>query len=281
MDSVYDRIAKKIDDMSKSQKKIARFILGNRDDVAFMNVSELASAADVSEASIVRFALFMEYKGYPQLQNDLQNSARERLGIRDRLTMSYAEYDENDAGIAKIFNEDINRIQRTLSMLNFDNLHTVIEKLLGARKIYIVCGRSAVALGMFFQYYLDMAMGNVELISSFDGNEEKMYDICNEDVAIAITFDRYTRKTVELLDFAKERGAITVSITDTMVSPVIKNSQYYFLTDTRLDSYLDSFVAPLSLINAILTYIGKCKNSELEDRLSKLENIWQSFDVFK
>lgn len=281
MNTIYDRIAKKTDSMSKSQKKIAQFILSNRDDVAFMNVSELADAADVSEASIVRFALFMEYKGYPQLQNELQDAARERLSIKDRLTMSYTEYDENDAGIAKIFNEDINRIQKTLSGLNFETLHTVVEKLLDARKIFIICGRSAVALGMFFQYYLDMALGNVELVSSFEGNEEKMYDICGEDVAIAFTFDRYTRKTVELLEFAEQRGAVTVSVTDTMVSPVIRNSRYYFLTETRLDSYLDSFVAPLSLINAILTYIGKCKNSELEERLSKLENIWQSFDVFK
>lgn len=281
MNDIYDKIAKKLDCMSKSQRKIAEYILNNKDGVAFMNVSKLAGEADVSEASIIRFAAFMGYKGYPQLQSELREKTREQLSIKDRLTISYDEYNENDAGIAKIFNEDMNRIKRTLAGLDFQTFHIVIENIIKAKRIFIVCGRSVVALGSFFQYYLNMVLGNVELISSFDGHEEIMHNINEEDMVIAITFNMYTKRTVELLDYAYKKGALTVSITDNMTSPVIKNSSYYFLTDTQLNTYLDSFVAPLSLINAILTYIGKYKNKELENRLTSLEEMWKEFDVFQ
>lgn len=281
MNDVYDRIAKKMDKMSKSQRKIAEYILNNKDSVAFMNVSKLAKEADVSEASIIRFATFMEYKGYPQLQKELQEKTREHLSMKERLTNSYTEYNDDDAGIAKIFNDDADRIQKTLSGLDFQTFHTVMEKIINARRIFIVAGRSAAALGTFFYYYLNIVMGNVELITSFNGDEEIMHNVNEEDVVIAITFKMYTRKTVELLAYAFEKNAITVSITDFMTSPVIKNSKYYFLTEAQLNTYLDSFVAPLSLINAILTYLGKYKNKELEERLTSLEAMWNEFDVFQ
>ena len=281
MNDIYEKIAKKTEAMSKSQKKIANYILKNRDNVAFMNVSELAEEAEVSQASIIRFATFMGYKGYPQLQSELREKTREQLNIRDRLTISYEEYNENDAGIAKIFKEDINRINTTLAGLNFETFHAVIEEIIKARRVYIVCGRSAVALGSFFHYYLNMALGNVELVSSFDNREELMHDVQEGDVVIAITFSMYTRRTVEILEYAYKKNALTISITDYMTSPVIKSSRYYLLTETRFNTYLDSFVAPLSLINAILTYIGKHKNTELEARLTSLEKMWKEFDVFQ
>ena len=280
MNNIYEAIAKKTDVMSKSQKKIAEYILMNRDTVAFMNVKKLAREADVSDASITRFAAFMGYKGYPQLRNDLREKTREQLSIRDRLAISYDEYNENDAGIAKIFNEDANRIKATLSNLDFNTFHMVVEKILAARKIYIISGRSAAALGKFFHYYLNMVLGNVEQISASDGKEMIMYDICEKDVVIAITFSRYTKKTVELFNYAQKKGAENIAITDSMTSPVIKNAKYYFLMETQLNTYLDSFVAPLSLINALLTYIGRYKNMELEEKFSELEEIWDEFDIF-
>lgn len=281
MNDIYDKIAKKTDSMSKSQKKIAEYILNNSTGVAFMNVNELAKEAGVSEASIIRFSTFMGYKGYPQLQSELREKTREKLSIKERLAISYDEYDEEDAGIAKIFNEDANRIMHTLEGINFETFHNVIDNILKAKRIFIICGRSASALGTFFQYYLNMVLGNVDLITSFDGHEERMHNISKEDVVIAITFSRYTKKTIDLLEYADRKGAITVSITDCMTSPVIKLSKYYFLTETQLNTYLDSFVAPLSLINAILTYIGKYKNKELEERFNSLEIMWNEFEVFE
>lgn len=276
-----EKITENYEKMSKTQKKIANYVLQNITAVSYYNIQQLAKEVGTSEASILRFCTFLGYKGFPEFKAEIQKLAKEQMSMKDRLEISYKAYDDKEAGIAEIFQHDIDRIQNTLHELDMDTFFKTCQEIILANKIYILAARSASALGQFFQYYLNMTLGNVELITSMDCHADLLCDISPEDVVIGITFNRYSRITDEMYRYAYEKGAVTVAITDTMVSPIIKNSRYYFLTETSMPTYLDSFVAPLVLINAILTEIGRNRNIELEHRLSKLDAFGEHFSTFE
>lgn len=280
MPNVYEMIAKKYDEMSRSQQKIAKYILENKAEVSFMNVSALAKAIGVSEATIIRFATFMNYCGYPQMQKDLQAQTQKQLSMKERLYISYDAYKDQNSGIIKIFMDEIGRLRDTMESLEAENFFNVIEVIKKARRIAVVAGRSAMSLGYFMQYYLDMMMGNVVLIGNSDNSEAKICDFTKDDLVIGLTFYRYTKSTCDLIHFAHENGIPTICITDRMTSPVIRDSTYYFLAETSMPTYLDSFVAPLTIINAILTYVGKAKSDIIDGRIGKLEKIWKCNGTF-
>lgn len=281
VDTIYEAIAKKYDEMSKSQQKIATYILQNRAGVSFMNVSSLAKAASVSEATIIRFAAFMGYKGYPQMQKELQEQTRLQLSMKERINISKDAYSDRQTGLLQIFNDETDRLKATLEGLDLESFFAAVEEIRRAKRVFVIAGRSAAALGHFMQYYLNMMLGNVFLIGDGDGSEELLCDLGSQDLVIGLTFSRYTRRTCELIHFARSCGAVTVSITDRMTSPVIKDSVYYLLAETAMPTYLDSFVAPLTLINGILIYLGQAKDPDTEGRISKLEEMWSKFGTFQ
>lgn len=278
---IKEKIAQKYEEMSKTQKKIANFVLQNITTVSYFNIQQLADAVGTSEASILRFCTFLGYRGFPEFKSELQKAAKEQMTMKDRLEISRRAYDEKEAGIAEIFHQDVNRIEHTLDELDMDMFFATCQQIILAKRIYILAARSAAALGQFFQYYLNMTLGNVELITSFDCHADLLCDVSKDDVVIGITFSRYSTVTDEMFAYAHERGAVTVAITDSVVSPIVKNAAYYFLTETAMPSYIDSFVAPLTLINAILVEIGRNRNIELSDRISKLETFSRRFEIFE
>lgn len=278
---VNTRIEEKYEAMSKTQKKIAAYVLNHITDTSYLNIKELAERVGAGEATIIRFCTFLGYKGFPDFKNSLQELAKEQNSIKDRLRKSYDVYDGKEAGIAKNFHDDMERLESTLSNLNMDSFFAACQEIILARKIYIIASRSASALGQFFQYYLNMTLGNVVLISNIGCEADLLCDISSEDVVIGITFNRYSKITVELFQYAFEKGANTMAITDSSVSPLCKYANRYFLTETSMPSYLDSFVAPLSLINAILTEIGRNRNIELEHRISELDKLYNKLTIFE
>jgi DNA-binding MurR/RpiR family transcriptional regulator len=281
MNEVKDRISEKYDLMSKGQKKIAACILKNIDQASFFNVKKLASLSEVSEASVIRFCTFLGYKGFPELKHDLQKSTQEQLTIKDRLRISYDAYDDRDLGIIEIFNEEVKRIQKTLDDLDMETFFQVCDSLIEARKIYIVCNRSTVSLGLFFQYYLNIILGNVEIVNNINEHTEVICDIDERDVAVGITFQRYSKMTSTLFEYMSRKNTKMIAITDLPISPIVKYADYCLYADTAMPTYLDSFVAPFSILNAILTHIGRQKNVELEKRISRLDQFWNEFEVFE
>lgn len=278
---IKEKITENYEKMSKTQKKIADYILNNITASSYYSIQQLAEQAHASEASILRFCTFLGYKGYPDFKRQLQETAKEQIGIRERLEISYQAYGEKEAGIAEIFGQDIERIKDTLENLDMDVFFKTCQEIILARNIYILASRSAASIGRFFHYYLNMTLGNVRLIENMDQSADSLCDIKPDDVVIGLTFRRYSRATADMYAFAHEKGAVTIGITDSPVSPIVKNSKYYFLTDTSMPTYLDSFVAPLALINAILTEIGRNRNIELERRLSELDEFDKKFDIFE
>ena len=274
-------IAEKYDGMSKTQKKIANFILQNITAASYYNIQQLAQAVGTSEASILRFCTFLGYKGFPEFRNEMQIAAKEQMSMKDRLKISYQAFDEKEAGIAEIFHQDVNRIESTLNQLDMNLFFKTCQEIILAEKIYILAARSASALGLFFQYYLNMILGNVELITGLGCSADQLCEVSKDDVVIGITFNRYSVITEKMFRYSADHGAVTVAITDSPVSPIVKYAKYCFLTETAMPTYIDSFVAPLTLINAILTEIGRNRNIELESRLNKLDAFSNEFEIFE
>ena len=245
-----------------------------------MNVNTLAKASGVSEATIIRFTTFLGYRGYPQMQKDLQAQTQKQLSMKERLAISNDAYLNQDSGLIKIFDDEIGHLRSTMEELDSENFFKIVEVIKNARRIAVVSGRSAMSLGYFMQYYLDMMLGNVVLIGDFGNSEEKLCDFTKDDIVICLTYYRYTKRTCELIHFACEKGIPTISITDNMTSPVIGDSTYYLLAETSMPTYLDSFVAPLAVINAILTYVGKDKGEQINKRIGALDEMWEHFGTF-
>ncbi len=279
-DNIYNLIAEKIPNMSKSHKKIASFILNNTNVVPFLNVATLAKKAGVSEATVVRFASFLGYSGYPELQSRMQNSIQKQLTTTERLKMTTDVYDDRDQWIYDIFYGDVENIKSTIEKLDIEKFHQAVGLLQKADRIYIAANRSAASLGIFLQYYLNIILGHAEMVRSVENLSEQLYNLNEKDVVIGISFPRYTNSTIQTITFAKERGSKTICITDSLLSPLIPHADVALTATSQMPTFIDSFTAPLSLINALVVCIGKGRMKEVESRLEKIEAAWDRFGVF-
>ncbi|WP_048601981.1 MurR/RpiR family transcriptional regulator [Rubeoparvulum massiliense] len=280
MSDVYGFIAEKMPQMTKSNHKIAQYILQHPNEVPFYTVAKMAKMTGVSEATVVRFATFLGYSGYPELQQYMQASVQQQLTTVERLKMSLEVYDEEEQGVYEVFQDDMANIQSTMEKLDMDVFRQVVEAIIQAEQVYIVANRSAIALGLFLQYYLDIILGNTQLVQVSDRMVEQVYRMDEKDVVIGISFSRYTTNTIDVLAFARSQGAKTIAITDHLLSPLIPYADLSLTASSQMATFIDSFVAPLSMINAIITFVGKQKQYEFHDRLQQLEKIWSHFAIF-
>ena len=194
--------------------------------------------------------------------------------------MSSHVYDDKEKAIYDIFNDDINNIKSTMENLDVKAFHRAAQLLLNAKKIYISANRSTASLGIFLHYYLNIILENSELLGSFEVIPEQLYSLTEDDVVIGISFARYSSSTINTVAFAKDLGASTISITDNLLSPLFQYSDVTLTASSDMPSFIDSFTAPLSVINALIVYLGKEREKEVETRLTKMEEIWSKFGSF-
>lgn len=278
--NVYQMIAEKMPMMSKSQKKLATYILENTNTVPFYTVATLSKRAGVSEASVVRFAVFLGFSGYRELQSEMQQSVQKQLTTRERIKISSQVYDDSDQGIYDIFKDDIANIRSTMENLDTKALLDAVDLLLKGKEIYITANRSSVSLGMFLEYYLDIILGNTHLLGPVEIKPEVLHRLNEKDVVVGISFARYSMSTVNMMSYAKELNATTIAITDNLRSPLIPHADVVLTASSQLPTFFDSYVAPLSLINTLITFVGQKRMEESEERLEKLEDIWDRFGTF-
>jgi len=280
MNEVYRMIAEKLPDMSKSQRKIAQFVLNNTDSVPFFTVGKLAKMVGVSEATVVRFATFLGYEGYPEWQRAMQDTVKRQLTTVERLKLTEDVYSSEDKAVYEMFEEEVERIQKMASQFDADSFHQAVQQILEAKRIFIIANRSAVSLGAFLEFYFDLLFENTELIRNPHGISEKLFRLNKDDVVIGLSFARYTKTTIDAVSFAKDRGATVIAITDHLLSPLIPFSDVALCAPSEMPSFIDSFVAPLSLINALITAVGRKKRADIEKHLSDLEDVWERFNIF-
>ena len=273
------RINEKYKKMSKGQKLISEYIMNNYEKAAFMTASKLGNKVGVSESTVVRFANMLGYDGYPKLQKALQELIRNKLTTLQRIEMT-SDLDESTL-LKSVLKADMNNIRLTLEEVNKDDFDKVVESIFSARNIYILGLRSAAPLAQFMGYYLSFIFDNVRLVTSgINDILEQLVHISPQDLLIGISFPRYARRTVEAVNFAKGKGAKIVAITDAILSPLTSYADYILLARSDMASFVDSLVAPLSLINALIVAVGIRKKPDISSDFLELEKIWDNYQVY-
>ena len=267
---------------SKGQKLIAGFILENYDKAAFMTASRLGKTVNVSESTVVRFAAELGYDGYPAMQKTLQEMIRSKLTTVQRIEVSNDRMGDHDV-LPAVVQSDIDKLRLTLEEISRADFTAAVDAIVKARRIYILGVRSSNALSSFLAFYFNLIFEDVRHVQTTLASEmfEQMLRVKEGDVVIGISFPRYSTRTVRAMEYARDQGATVVAITDSELSPLNDTASYKLLAKSDMASFVDSLVAPLSIINALIVAVGRKKNQEVSDIFSKLEHIWDEYEVYE
>lgn len=275
------RIDAKMSTFSKGQKLIAEFIEQHYDRAAFLTASKLGELVGVSESTVVRFATELGYGGYPELQKAMQEMIKDKLTSVQRIDVTAAKIGEGSV-LDMVLSQDILKIRRTLEETSREDFDRAVESVINAENIYIFGVRSSSSLAGFLGYYFDLILGNVHIVtdSSRSGMYEALLRISEKDAIIGISFPRYSRTAAEAMTFAKSRGAATIAITDSLLSPLAQSAESVLIARSDMASVVDSLVAPLSLINALIVATVIKKKDDVKKTFSVLENVWNEQGVY-
>ncbi|UTR15412.1 MurR/RpiR family transcriptional regulator [Salipaludibacillus sp. LMS25] len=277
---VYRRMIQAREKMSKSHKKIANYLIEHHETAPFLTASKLAKNVQVGEATVIRFAFFLNYKGYPDLQRHLQKALQRKMTSAEVLARTTDENEMTENVVTEVLSDDIQNLKETLNQVDSAVFEQIVHELIHAKRIYIIAYRSAANVGGFLEFYLDLVLQNTEMIRQADGVSEHLLDLSEEDLVIGLGFSRYTKRTVEVLKYAKQRSAKTVVITDHLLSPLVPYADHKMIAATEINSFIDSFSAPMSVISALITALTRTEHKKVEKRLEELEGLWETFDVF-
>ena len=267
---------------SKGQRQIAHFITENYDKAAFMNAVKLGRTVGVSESTVVRFASQLGYDGYPGMRRALQEMIRNRLTSVQRIEVARDTMDSSDI-LTSVLTGDMDKIRTTLEEVDKVAFEAAVNALLAGRRIFILGLRAAAVLSNFMGFYLGLTKENVRIVNDSYVNEvfEQMLNIGPGDVLFAISFPRYSRRTVKAMGYARDRGATIIGLTDGEASPIASMAGIKLFAKSDMVSYLDSLAAPLSVINALLVAMGWRQEREISQTFQRLEQIWTEYDVFE
>lgn len=266
---------------SKSHRSLARYIAENYDKAAYMTAGKLGRAVGVSESTVVRFAMELGYDGYPELRLALQEAARNRLTSVQRIAASRELMDGQDV-LKNVLSADMDKLRATMEGMEQESFDRAIDLITQAKELYILGMRSSSALASFMGFYLNYLMDNVRVVSDSKGGEvyEQMLRIGEGDVLFCISFPRYTSNSLSAARFAKEHGATIIALTDNNASPFAKIADTVLFAKSDMVSFLDSLVAPMSVINAIIIAIASRRHETLDATFGKLEALWEEYGVF-
>ena len=275
-------VQSRMSDFSKGQRLIGQFIIDHYDKAAFMTASKLGNTVGVSESTVVRFASEIGYEGYPQLQRALQEMIRNRLTSVQRMEVTNDQMGTTDI-LSKVLNMDVEKIRRTLEETSHEEFNGAVDDIIAAKTIYIMGVRSSSALAVFLSTYFHYIFDNVVMIDTSSTSElfEQILRIGKGDVFIAMSFPRYSQKTVHAARYCHDRGAKVIAITDSRLSPIAENAHRLLLARSDMASFVDSLVAPLSIINALIVAIGLKKKDEVANTFERLEKIWDEYNVYE
>lgn len=281
-ENVLKEIEKNRSGFSKGQRRIADFIKDHYDKAAFMTAAKLGEAVNVSESTVVRFATEIGYDGYPGLQKSLIELIPKKLTAKQRMEVAVNQMSGGDV-LEKVLQADISNIKSTLLGASNEIFSDVVEAIISSRSIYILGTRSTTALANFMSFYFNLMLPDIKLIKSSDdaGMYEQMMRIDEHDMLIAISFPRYAAVMRNATMYASNRGAKVVAITDSHHSPIAGLATYTLVARSNMAAFADSLVAPLSIINALIVAIGIKKKVELEETLSSLEHIWDTYGIYE
>ena len=277
-----NRINNSYNSMSKGQKILATYITDNYDKAVFLTAAKLGETVGVSESTVVRFAMHLGYKGYPEFQKSLEELVRNKLNSIQRMEVTYGRISQSEI-LQSVLQSDAEKIKNTIERIDSNAFEIAVDTILAAKNIYVVGIRSCAPLASFLSFYLNLIIDNVHLLQTSSSSElfEQMVRIDQDDVIIGISFPRYSMRTLKALEFANKRNAKVITITDSVHSPMNLYSSCNLIADSDMASIVDSLVAPLSVINALIVALCKKKQKEVAKTLTMLEDIWNEYQVYE
>lgn len=278
---IITRINEKFSTMSKSHKAIAAYITDHYDQAVFMTAAKLGETLGISESTVVRFASGIGYDGYPEFQKVLEDWVKNKLNSVQRIDAKYGRSTQSEI-LTSVLTSDMNKIADTIENLDPIAFETAVDTILAAKHVYIVGIRSCEPLADFLSFYLTMIRGDVCLIRTTSVSEtfEQMIRVNEEDVVIGISFPRYSMRTLKAMEFARDRNAKVITITDTVHSPMNLYSSCNLLARSDMVSIVDSLVAPLSVINALVVALCLKCPQDVKENLEALEEAWANYQVY-
>lgn len=279
--SILHQIESGFNGFSKGQKRIATYILENYDKAAFMTASKLGKLVGVSESTVVRFAAELGYDGYPSMQRALQEIIRSRLTSTQRIRAAGEMFDRRDV-LSVVAESDMSKLRYMAEESNPDDFSSAVARIAEAKHVYIFGMRSSTFVAGYLHFYMRLLVKNVTLLQASSAGEvfEQLLHVGPGDVLIAISFPRYSRITMNAVKFARDRGATIIAVTDNELSPVYQMSDEALLAPCEMISFVDSMVAPLCLINALLVAMAGQMGERVSTTFAELEDIWKEYGVF-
>lgn len=278
LSAIHDRLRS----FSKGQKLIAGFILQSYDKAAFMTASKLGKTVGVSESTVVRFAVELGFDGYPSMQKTLQEIVRNKLTSVQRIEAANDRIGNQDV-VSTVLQADIDTLRRTSETLDRREMDASVDAILAARHIYIVGVRSSAAIASFLNFYFRNIFDNVSLVPSTATSEmfEQLLRVGREDVVIGISLPRYSSRTIKAMQYARDCGATTISITDKPDAPAGKIADHVLVAKSDMVSIVDSLVAPMSVVNALIVAVSRKREEEVSKTFKDLERLWDEYDVYE
>ncbi len=275
------RINENYGKMSKGQKKLAAYISENYEKAVFLTAAKMGETVGVSESTVVRFAVSLGYKGYPEFQKALEGVVMNRLNSIQRMEVTYGRIPQAEI-LQTVLQSDMDKIKITMESIDANTFNCAVDIILNAKNIYVLGIRSCAPLAGFLSFYLNLIFDNVRLLQTNNTSEifEQMVRIGKQDVIIGISFPRYSMRTLKALEFANNRNAKVITLTDSVNSPMNLYSSCNLIAKSDMASIVDSLVAPLSVINALIVALCMKKQGEVIDTLSSLEKIWEDYQVY-
>ncbi len=283
-DNLIKNINNKMLRLSKSHKKIAKFILEDGDKAVYLTAAKLGAQVNVSESTVVRFAIEVGYDCYQSFQNALEELVKVESSATDRISASSERLKKSKKHILReVLEKDIRKIEKTIELNQEVIFDEIVEDLSNAKRIFILGNRSSSALSNYFSFYLNLMLDDVRLINSSNGSElfEHLMKIREGDVLVVISFPRYSKNTIKSLKNFKNKGATIISVTDGENSPIAIHSHKSLFAKTDMMSLVDSLTSPLSIINAILVSISLKDTDGVISKFEDLESMWREFDVYQ
>jgi DNA-binding MurR/RpiR family transcriptional regulator len=267
---------------SKGQRRISQYILESYDKAAFMTANRLGKTVGVSESTVVRFAVDLGFEGYPEMQKAMQEMVLNRLTSVQRIEVANDRIGDQDV-LSMVIHSDMEKLRQTDETLNREEFHGAVDAILNARRIYILGVRSVAPLASFLGHYLNYMFNNVHIVNGFSVGEmfENIVGIGDRDVVIAFSFPRYSASTTKGARYCRSAGATVIGITDSKDSPLGQCSDHVLVAKSDMVSLVDSLVAPLSLVNALIVAIAAKREKELSQTFANLERIWDEYDVYE
>lgn len=281
-DDILSILEEKESSFSKGQRKISGYITDSYDKAAFMTASKLGKTVGVSESTVVRFAMELGFDGYPEMQKAMQEMVMNRLTSVQRIEVANDRLGNQDV-LTKVLQADADKLRQTAETISVEHFRLTVDAILNAQRIYVLGVRSAAPLANFTGYYLNYMFDDVRVITVSGAGEmfENLVNVKPEDVVLAFSFPRYSSATLKAAQYCRALGATVVGITNSNISPLAQHSDHVLIAKSDMVSLVDSLVAPLSVVNALLVSLASARETEVQKSLGTLERVWEEYNIYE